>query len=59
KKLCGGCHLNRPITDYLEETGFTVLSVKNSYVDKAPRFAGYMYVGEAEKAKGASTVKTD
>lgn len=49
KKLCGGCHLNRPITEYLESTGFTVLEVDNLYVDKAPRFAGYMYVGEAIK----------
>ena len=47
KKLCGGCHLNRPVTRCLQQTGFGVRQVDEFYMEKAPRFAGYMSVGEA------------
>jgi ubiquinone/menaquinone biosynthesis C-methylase UbiE len=45
KKWAGGCHLNRPIADYLRNAGFTITEQHNLYVDKSPRFVGYMYYG--------------
>jgi ubiquinone/menaquinone biosynthesis C-methylase UbiE len=49
-KLAGGCHLNRPIFRYLTDAGFDILSQHNSYLSRVPRFAGYLYHGEARKA---------
>lgn len=49
KKIFGGCNLNRPIVDCLVSAGFEVLEQHNQYVAKAPRFAGYMFYGEATK----------
>jgi ubiquinone/menaquinone biosynthesis C-methylase UbiE len=48
-KMAGGCHLNRPIADYIKEAGFTVTKLENCYMEKAPRFVGYMYYGCAVK----------
>ncbi len=49
KKVSGGCHLNRPIDQYLQETGFQCHHLEKTYLEKAPRIAGYMYYGEASK----------
>lgn len=49
KKFAGGCHLNRPIATCIEESGFTIEEINNLYLEKAPRFAGYMYYGQASK----------
>ena len=49
KKLMGGCNLNRPIVDCIAGAGFEVIEQHNEYIEKAPRFAGYMYYGEARK----------
>lgn len=49
KKIAGGCHLNRPITDYLTHAGFTIKELDNLYMPKAPRIASYIYLGLAEK----------
>lgn len=49
KKMAGGCHLNRPITDYLVQGGFTIENEKTFYMRKTPRFVGHMYVGQAVK----------
>lgn len=49
KRVAGGCHLNRPIRDYIEEAGFAIREVNNLYIDKSPKIVGYMYVGEAFK----------
>jgi hypothetical protein len=48
-KIAGGCHLNRPITDYIEQAGFIITERENVYVEKSPRFVGYMYYGRAIK----------
>lgn len=50
KKWAGGCHLNRPIADYLEDAGFVITEQNTLYMDKAPRFVSYMYLGCASKA---------
>lgn len=49
KKIGGGCHLNRPISDYLTQGRFTILSEDTFYMKKTPRVVGHMYVGEAVK----------
>jgi ubiquinone/menaquinone biosynthesis C-methylase UbiE len=49
KKMCGGCHLNRPVSNYISAAGFVIDEVHNEYIDKAPRFIGYMYYGIAHK----------
>lgn len=49
KKIAGGCHLNRPIRELIEQCGFTIDYCENLYM-KGPRFIGYMYIGQASKA---------
>lgn len=49
KKMFGGCNLNRPIVECIASAGFDVLELHNEYIAKAPRFAGYMFYGEAIK----------
>jgi ubiquinone/menaquinone biosynthesis C-methylase UbiE len=49
KPLAGGCHLNRPIQEYIESAGFVIDAVEQVYAEKVPRFAGYMYYGQAAK----------
>lgn len=48
-KIAGGCHLNRPIAEYIKQAGFAVTESENVYVEKSPRFVGYMYYGRAIK----------
>jgi len=52
-KMAGGCHLNRPIADYIKEAGFGITEQHNLYLEKSPRFVGYMYYGCAEKYAAA------
>lgn len=47
KRLAGGCHLTRPVTDALEAGGFAVEPEGRFYVPKVPRFAGWMEWGRA------------
>jgi hypothetical protein len=50
KKLAGGCHLNRDIPALLREGGFDVREMEAGYLPHAPRFAAYVYRGEAVAA---------
>lgn len=47
KKCAGGCHLNRPIVDYLREAGFTIQQLDAGYLPKTPRMAGFVSSGIA------------
>lgn len=47
KRLAGGCHLNRPIQDYISQAGFEILSNENQYLAKLPKFAAFTYSGRA------------
>lgn len=49
KKLGGGCHLNRPIAQYLQEAGFKVTSLEAQYIPNTPKIAGFNYLGVATK----------
>ncbi|MBQ0796472.1 class I SAM-dependent methyltransferase [Zhongshania sp.] len=50
KKLAGGCHLNRPISESIASCGFTINKLDTCYADGVPKIAGYMYYGEAVKS---------
>lgn len=50
KRVAGGCHLDRPIPGYLEQTGFRVVTMESGYVRGVPRIAGFNYWGTARKA---------
>lgn len=49
RTVAGGCHLNRPIFQYLAEAGFDISAGENRYLARMPRFAGYLYYGQARK----------
>jgi len=49
KRLAGGCHLNRPIQDCIQEVGFEIVSSECRYLQKLPRFTGFTYCGKAVK----------
>jgi ubiquinone/menaquinone biosynthesis C-methylase UbiE len=46
KRLAGGCHLNRPIPELLEEAGFRVERLETGYM-KGPKPMTFMYEGQA------------
>jgi len=50
RRFMGGCHLNRPIRQYIEETGFVIEQIETGYAEKMPRFAGFMSWGQARRA---------
>lgn len=47
KRLFGGCHLTRPITQLLTDAGFTITEVDVFYEDKAPKFLAAESLGVA------------
>jgi SAM-dependent methyltransferase len=47
KRLAGGCHLTRPITDAIEAAGFTVAQRNGMYLPGAPRIMGWSEWGAA------------
>ncbi|MHB8712983.1 MAG: class I SAM-dependent methyltransferase [Trichloromonadaceae bacterium] len=49
KRVSGGCHLNRPIPDYLEQGGFQITTMESGYMPGVPRIAGFNYWGVARK----------
>ena len=47
--LAGGCHLNRPMRELVEDAGLALGPVQNYYLRRAPRFVGYMTEGVATR----------
>ena len=47
KRLSGGCHLTRQITELIEGAGFTLVEVERFYEDGAPRFLTAETIGVA------------
>lgn len=49
KVLGDGCHLDRDTTAEVGRAGLEVGRVRNFYLPKSPKFAGYMYLGAARR----------
>lgn len=47
KRFGGGCHLNRPISQYIDEAGFKIISLEADYIANVPKIAGFNYSGIA------------
>ncbi len=50
KRLVGGCHMTRAISDEIERAGFLVKELDNYYAKGAPKPWGYEYEGRALKS---------
>jgi hypothetical protein len=46
KKIGGGCHLNRPIRNLIESTGFDIAQLETGYM-KGPKPMTFLYEGRA------------
>jgi ubiquinone/menaquinone biosynthesis C-methylase UbiE len=47
KRIAGGCHLTRRITDHIEKAGFEIDKLENYYFKGEPKPLGYTYEGRA------------
>jgi len=43
----GNCHLSRAITPPIRANGFEIIRSDSGYIEKTPRFMGWMEWGEA------------
>lgn len=50
KPIAGGCHLTRPVTASIEAAGFRVAERHGRYMEKSPRFAGWVEWGSGAPA---------
>lgn len=50
KRLMGNCHLTRPVADAVAAAGFMVARREGGYMEKVPRWAGWIEQGEAVAA---------
>ena len=51
RALTLGCHLNRPVSRYLESAGFRIQTLESGYLPGLLKIAGYHYRGVALNAK--------
>jgi ubiquinone/menaquinone biosynthesis C-methylase UbiE len=47
RRLCGGCHFNRPVDELVTSAGFEISDLRNFRLAKVPKIVGYMYQGSA------------
>ncbi len=47
KRLAGGCHLTRPVADAIGAAGFRLVERNGAYMERSPRFLGWIEWGEA------------
>ena len=50
KNLMGNCHLTRPVSEAVGESGFALHRAEHKYMEKMPKWAGFMEWGIARKA---------
>jgi ubiquinone/menaquinone biosynthesis C-methylase UbiE len=50
RRLMGNCHLTRPVLSSIRDAGFAIVDSANGYMDRVPRFAGWVESGEARAA---------
>jgi ubiquinone/menaquinone biosynthesis C-methylase UbiE len=55
RRIAGGCHLNRPIADLIEASGFRMERIATGYMT-GPKPMTFMYEGSARCARPLSTV---
>lgn len=47
--LAGGCHLNRPMRELIEDAGLEIGPARQYYLERAPKFVGFMTEGVANR----------
>ena len=47
RRVCGGCHFDRPIAQLITDADFRVVRLENSYL-RGPKTPSYLYQGVAE-----------
>jgi len=47
KRVCGGCHLTRPVVELLTTAGFTITDLDVFYEEGAPKALGADSLGAA------------
>jgi ubiquinone/menaquinone biosynthesis C-methylase UbiE len=50
--LAGGCHLNRPMRELITDAGLEIGPAQNYYLERAPKFIGYVTEGMARRGDG-------
>jgi ubiquinone/menaquinone biosynthesis C-methylase UbiE len=50
KRAMGNCHLTRPVSEAVGQAGFALHRTEHKYMEKMPRWAGYMEWGIGQKA---------
>lgn len=50
KRIAGGCHLTRPVAAAIAAAGFRLGDVERGYMEKSPRFLGWIELGSATPA---------
>lgn len=50
KRLMGNCHLSRAVLPSIRNGGFAIVNSASGYMERVPRFAGWMEWGEARIA---------
>ncbi len=49
KRVAGGCNMNRPIGNQIEQGGFNIEEIETAYEENSPRVLGYTFIGQAGK----------
>ena len=47
RRLCGGCHFNRPVDLLVTAAGFEINDLRQVHLAKVPKIAGNLYLGTA------------
>ena len=47
RRVCGGCHFDRPIAQLITDAGYRIVTLENSYL-RGPKTPSYLYQGVAE-----------
>jgi ubiquinone/menaquinone biosynthesis C-methylase UbiE len=50
KRVMGNCHLTRPVSEAVRQAGFALPRIEHKYMEKMPKWAGYMEWGIGRKA---------
>ena len=51
KRIAGGCHLTRPVTQAISDAGFVCHAPQGHYMKRTPKWLGWVEWGEARLAK--------